>query len=86
MEHGFGKNNHKLVYGGSKIGLMGMIADSVLDEDGLVIGVEPEFFIDDDLQHEGLTELIITEDLTKRKLKMIELGDAFIAFPGGTVL
>ncbi len=79
-----GKNNHNLVYGGSKIGLMGMLANSVLDEGGLVFGVEPEFFIEDDFQHEGLTELIITEDLTKRKLKMIELGDAFIAFPGGT--
>lgn len=78
------KNNHKLVYGGSKIGLMGVLADSVLNEGGIVIGVEPEIFIEDNLHHESLTELIIAEDLTKRKLKMIELGDVFIAFPGGT--
>ena len=47
-------------------------------------GVEPEFFVQGELQHEGLTELIVTKDMTERKTKMIELGDAFIAFPGGT--
>ena len=78
------ENNHILLYGGSKIGLMGELADSVLNADGMAIGVEPEFFIDDNLQHENLSELIITSDLQDRKRKMIELGDAFIAFPGGT--
>ena len=78
------ENNHILVYGGSKIGLMGELADSVLNADGMAIGVEPEFFIDDNLQHENLSELIITSDLQDRKRKMIELGDAYIAFPGGT--
>ena len=47
-------------------------------------GVEPKCFLDAELQHEGLTELIVTEDIPARKTKMIELGDAFIAFPGGT--
>ena len=78
------ENNHILVYGGSKIGLMGELADSVLNAEGMAIGVEPEFFIDDNLQHENLSELIITSDLQDRKRKMIELGDAFIAFPGAT--
>lgn len=78
------ENNHILVYGGSKIGLMGELADSVLNAEGMAIGVEPEFFIDGNLQHENLSELIITSDLQDRKRKMIELGDAFIAFPGGT--
>ena len=78
------ENNHILVYGGSKIGLMGELADSVLNAEGMAIGVEPEFFINDNLQHENLSELIITSDLQDRKRKMIELGDAFIAFPGGT--
>ena len=78
------ENNHILVYGGSKIGLMGELADSVLNAEGMAIGVEPEFFIDDNLHHENLSELIITSDLQDRKRKMIELGDAFIAFPGGT--
>ena len=47
-------------------------------------GVEPQFFIQQELQHDGLTELIVTRDMAERKTKMIELGDAFIAFPGGT--
>lgn len=79
-----GENNHTLIYGGSKSGLMGYIAESVLDAGGDVIGIEPQFFIDEELQYDGLTELIITKDMTERKTKMIELGDAFIAFPGGT--
>lgn len=79
-----GQNGHTLIYGGSKSGLMGEIAESVLQAGGNVIGVEPQFFVDQVLQHEGLTELIVTKDMTERKTKMIELGDAFIAFPGGT--
>ena len=51
---------------------------------GTVTGVEPQFFIQQELQHDGLTELIVTRDMAERKTKMIELGDAFIAFPGGT--
>ena len=80
-----GENNHTLIYGGSKSGLMGYIAESVLDAGGDVIGIEPQFFIDEELQYDGLTELIITKDMTERKTKMIELGAAFIAFPGGTL-
>ena len=79
-----GASGNTLVYGGSKSGLMGAIADSVLEAHGEVIGVEPEFFIKDEFQHEGLTKLIVTKDMFERKSKMIELGDVFIAFPGGT--
>ena len=79
-----GESGNDLIYGGSRCGLMGEIAESVLSADGKVIGVEPEFFVRDELQHEGLTQLIVTRDMTERKTKMIELGDAFIAFPGGT--
>ena len=79
-----GKHNNTLVYGGSKSGLMGKIAISTLTAGGKVIGVEPQFFIDEELQLEDLTELIVTKDMEERKAKMIELGDAFIAFPGGT--
>ena len=61
-----------------------MLAESVLAEGGDVTGVEPQFFVDEELQLDGLTELIVTRDMTERKNKMIELGDAFIAFPGGT--
>ena len=79
-----GTSGNALVYGGSKSGLMGVIADSVLDAGGEVTGVEPEFFIQDEFQHAGLTKLIVTKDMPERKSNMIELGDAFIAFPGGT--
>mgnify|MGYP004485325463 FL=1 len=79
-----GKSGHALIYGGSRCGLMGEIAESVLNAGGDVTGVEPQFFVDGELQHEGLTKLIVTQDMTERKTKMIELGDAFIAFPGGT--
>ena len=79
-----GESGNALVYGGSKSGLMGLLADSVLAAGGRVTGVEPKCFLDAELQHEGLTELIVTEDIPARKTRMIELGDAFIAFPGGT--
>ena len=79
-----GKSGNRLIYGGSKSGLMGAIADSVLQAGGEVIGVEPSFFIESELQHEGLTKLIVTKDMTERKNLMIELGQTFIAFPGGT--
>ena len=78
-----GVSGNTLVYGGSKTGLMGELAQSVLQAGGKVIGVEPQFFIDEDYQYEGLTQLIITKDMAERKTKMIELGNAFIAFPGG---
>lgn len=79
-----GKRGDTLIYGGSKSGLMGVLADSVLAAGGPVIGVEPQMFIDQEFQHDGITELIVTSNMSERKAKMIELGDAFIAFPGGT--
>lgn len=79
-----GANGHALVYGGSKSGLMGALADSVLEAGGYVTGVEPSFFIEAEFQHDGIDDLIVTSDMAERKAKMIELGDAFIAFPGGT--
>ena len=79
-----GANGHHLVYGGSRSGLMGLLAQSALDAGGTVTGVEPQFFIQQELQYDGLTRLIVTKDMAERKTKMIELGDVFIAFPGGT--
>lgn len=79
-----GESGHTLVYGGSESGLMGMAAKSVLDAGGKVIGVEPQMFVDAGYVYDRITELIITENMPVRKTKMIELGDAFIAFPGGT--
>lgn len=79
-----GSSGNRLIYGGSRSGLMGIIADSTLEAGGEVIGIEPQMFIDAVYQHEGITELIVTKDMSERKAKMIEYGDAFIAFPGGT--
>ena len=79
-----GGSGHALVYGGSKCGLMGELAESVLQSGGEVTGVEPQFFIDEGLEYDAITRLIVTKNMSERKAKMIELGDAFIAFPGGT--
>ena len=79
-----GKSGRALVYGGSKSGLMGELAESVLKAGGEVTGVEPQFFIDAGFEYAAITRLIVTKDMSERKAKMIELGDAFIAFPGGT--
>ena len=79
-----GKSGNRLIYGGSKAGLMGVLAQSVISAGGEAIGVEPSFFIDKQLQYDELTELIVTRDMSERKNKMAELGDAFIALPGGT--
>lgn len=79
-----GTNGNALVYGGSKSGLMGELAESVLQAGGKVIGVEPQFFIDAGFVYDEITELITTKDMSERKAKMIELGEVFIAFPGGT--
>ena len=79
-----GESGHALVYGGSKSGLMGELAESVLQAGGEVTGVEPQFFIDAGFEYDAITRLIVTKDMSERKAKMIELGDAFIAFPGGT--
>ena len=79
-----GDSGHALVYGGSKTGLMGILAESAVKSGGKVTGVEPEMFIQSEVQYDGVTELIVTKDFPERKRKMIELGDAFIAFPGGT--
>ena len=76
-----GDSGHALVYGGSKTGLMGILAESAVESGGKVTGVEPEMFIQSEVQYDGVTELIVTKDFPERKRKMI---DAFIAFPGGT--
>lgn len=72
-----------LIYGGSKTGIMGAVADGVLERGGKVIGVNVRSMNTEELTHHGLSEMIITESMQQRKLKMFELADAFIALPGG---
>ena len=72
-----------LVYGGGKVGLMGVIADAVLAAGGEAIGVMPQALIDREIGHTGLTELKVVDLMHERKAQMAELADAFIALPGG---
>ena len=74
---------HRLVYGGSSIGLMGVVSRAVLENGGEVIGVEPQFFIDAGVAQHDLTELIVVQTMAERKTKMFEIGEAFVALPGG---
>ncbi len=72
-----------LVYGGGKVGVMGLIADAVLSRGGKVIGVIPQFLMDKEVGHTGLTELHIVENMHQRKQMMNDLCDAIITLPGG---
>lgn len=72
-----------LVYGGGRAGLMGAVADSVLDNGGTAIGVIPTFLVEKEVAHTSLTELIVVESMHQRKAKMAELADGFIMLPGG---
>lgn len=77
------QNGHTLVYGGSAIGLMGIVAGAALNCGGEVIGVEPRFFLESGIEQHDLTQLIPVDTMSERKAKMIELGQAFVALPGG---
>ncbi|UBF26921.1 TIGR00730 family Rossman fold protein [Kovacikia minuta CCNUW1] len=72
-----------LVYGGGNVGLMGAIADAVLEAGGKAIGVIPQSLVDKELAHAGLTQLHIVNSMHERKALMAELSDGFIAMPGG---
>ncbi len=77
------KEKIQLVYGGGRLGLMGMIADSVLEMGGFVYGVIPQALVDIEVAHPSVTELHVVETMHERKAKMTELADAFLALPGG---
>lgn len=72
-----------LVYGGGSVGLMGIIADTVLGEGGEVTGIIPMPLMPEEVAHRGLTRLIEVDSMHTRKARMIELSDGFIALPGG---
>ena len=72
-----------LVYGGGRLGLMGILADEVLNLGGRVDGVIPEALVSLEVAHEGVTELYRVDTMHERKAKMTELADAFLALPGG---
>lgn len=72
-----------LVYGGGSVGVMGLLADAVLQREGTVTGVIPQFLMDKEVGHKGITEMIITENMHQRKKRMADLADGFIILPGG---
>ena len=76
-------HGHHLIYGGGRIGLMGLLADTFLENKAFVTGVIPEFLLNKELGHNGLTECLVVETMHERKMKMAELADAFLALPGG---
>jgi uncharacterized protein (TIGR00730 family) len=73
----------KLIYGGAKNGLMGAVADAVIANGGAATGIIPKILIHGELQHHGLTELIVATDMHNRKKMMYDLSDAAIILPGG---
>lgn len=73
----------ELVYGGGRVGLMGVVADGALNAGGKVLGVIPKSLADKELAHRGLTELYVVDSMHERKAMMAGLSDAFIALPGG---
>jgi uncharacterized protein (TIGR00730 family) len=77
------ENNIRLVYGGGSIGLMGAIANSVIDHGGQVTGIIPEFLKDRELMFRRAQEIVVTRDLHERKRLMFERADGFVALPGG---
>jgi len=78
-----GKNGIRLVYGGGRIGLMGVVADAALAAGGEVVGIIPHHLHDWEVGHTGLTELHVVDSMHIRKQMMVEMSDAFIALPGG---
>ncbi|HEY3385546.1 MAG TPA: TIGR00730 family Rossman fold protein [Saprospiraceae bacterium] len=79
----FIENNVRLVNGGGSIGLMGIMADAMMDGGGEAIGVIPISLKEKEVAHKGMTELIVVPDMHSRKLAMVNMSDAFIALPGG---
>ncbi len=72
-----------IVYGGGRVGMMGLVADTGIDEGGNVIGVIPEYLVYKELQHEKLTEMHVVDNMHTRKKMMVDRSDAFIILPGG---
>jgi uncharacterized protein (TIGR00730 family) len=79
----FTKNNIGLVYGGGKIGMMGILADTMLEQEGEVIGVIPGLLRHEEVAHTKITKMIVTKTMSKRKVKISKLVDGYIALPGG---
>lgn len=80
---GLARGGYRLVYGGGRVGLMGVLADAALAAGGEVMGVIPGFLALPEIAHDGLRELVVTDSLHSRKARLYDEGDAFVALPGG---
>lgn len=79
----FVKNNIGLVYGGGKIGMMGVLSDTILEQNGEVIGVIPKLLEKEEVIHAGVEEMIVCKNMSERKVIMSKLVDGYITLPGG---
>ncbi len=83
LGHAFAANAIRLVYGGGRVGLMGVVADSVMEAGGEVVGIIPQHIHERELQHDGLTELLVVDTMHTRKRLMADRSQAFVIIPGG---
>lgn len=83
LAENFLKENITLIYGGANVGLMKILADTMLKNNGEVIGIMPKNLVEKEVAHNNLTELIVVDSMQERKLLMAEMSNAFIAMPGG---
>ena len=83
LGQGLARAGIRLIYGGGRMGLMGVVADAVLDEGGEVRGIIPEFLTAMEVAHDRVTDLVVTDSMHSRKRQMFELADAFVTMPGG---
>ncbi len=83
LGHAFAANGIRLVYGGGRVGLMGVVADAVMEAGGEVTGIIPEHIHERELQHTGLTELMVVDTMHTRKRLMADRSQAFVVLPGG---
>lgn len=83
MGDALGRAGLRLVYGGGRVGLMGVLADAALDAGGQVTGVIPDFLRKWEVAHDRVANLIVTPSMHTRKQRMVELADAFVTLPGG---
>jgi hypothetical protein len=83
LGQGLGQAGIRLVFGGGRIGIMGVVADATLAAGGTVLGVIPEFLTQWEVAHENATQIIVTDSMHTRKRRLYEEADAFLIMPGG---
>jgi uncharacterized protein (TIGR00730 family) len=83
LGRGLGQAGIRLVFGGGRIGIMGVVADAVLAAGGKVLGVIPEFLTQWEVAHENVTQMVVTDSMHTRKRRLYEESDAFLVMPGG---